>query len=511
MKKHILYILALAACANANAQTEKIEYLPEMVSVTEDVLTVELKSTDTPVKVESRHAITDEKENTLGFKLIGTKGKVDIPSVSSYSFKYDGESNVEVDNADIFVRMFDVAEYSANVLLQKNVELFGDYYKTNYGFYISKNPEEEATNELHWNLYTISGTGEDAISNLLKNGACVDVQAYSGGEKVAKLIDLENNTTYYVRPYVNITTPDGPGKMFGGTETFTTPYTVWVVINNETYYRSKFYDYNSTDALLSKDAVDAFCKKYADRVGEGEISRQIVIKSWIDFLAKNPDLMETMKALNSTKKEECTDGIAYLVSAVPVEYEAVLLEDMLSGTVVTDFDASLNEETDVTGWSQPWASAGYGEHKWVETDSNPYGGYYLLEPYSDTSTAKYAFELPKLFVPGKYNIYITFAQGIGEEDVQKNKFTAFAYEYDMNLGGYLYPGNQLIAEDEHADGRNIIIDTTNGCDTICLTADLAGKIIIQLQPGGKTAELRQGIYTKTMRIAEIKVVPAETK
>lgn len=489
MKKHIfIYIMALMASAtNANAQTEKIVYLPDMVSVTEDTIFVELKDTNAVVTATSHHTEYDEKDQALAFRMMGGKGKVSIGDIG----------DIEVDNTDIFAHMHNINEYSADVYMKFNTRVYGE--DANYGFIFSMKPMAEPTHEAEWHTGTLYYRGE--MANLM-NGDVVDVKAIYYDAEIAKLTGLKYNSTYYVRPYVVVKTIRGNKRMYGGEECFTTLRTL------KAFYANENYGVDRCELVLSSGAIESFYTKYANRISvEASIAYPVIASNWAEYMILHQDMKNDVKKMNSTSQIECTDGTVYVSSIVPDSYAEGFLHYMLNEDKIIDPVESFYYETYANGKPTEVSSESFSDETgWVTTDTNPYGGYFCCKPTAPIGSAKYSFKLPS-FLPGKYMISVTFAPGIGEEDVQSNKISTELYSFNEERDWY--DSSRVLCDEAHADGNNAITNTSEGCDTVTYTTDLAGQHFLKITPGGKSSEIKNGVYTKEVRIAEIKVTPVE--
>lgn len=265
---------------------------------------------------------------------------------------------------------------------------------------------------------------------------------------------------------------------------------------------------------------------------------------------------------NWTDTVACSNGTAYIMN----DYPFSVTEQFFNIRRITPTETYVNRETDAAGKTQPWATAGSTERFYLygnslqpldiiatmdEEDKNGVTvaqldtlpgnpalkqvQFIYCQPSASTATAKYSIELPNTLA-GTYDIKMVtvpiWAKNgymIGTPNNTRYKFTAFIFERNngeeavaQEVGKYGNSGVQLVADEAHADGKNILSRNFDDemhvlySDTISLGEytfkscyygmDEPG-VILQLQPGGKTAELRNNVFTKDMLISKIILTP----
>lgn len=274
---------------------------------------------------------------------------------------------------------------------------------------------------------------------------------------------------------------------------------------------------------------------------------------------------------NRADSLKCSNGIIYYMNDYPMS----VTEQFFNLKRITPTNAYVNRKTSPNGSAQPYATEGskqtfytyrqvyypYKIHTVLEDTVISKTTYQKVnpdsidtipgvvpstmqitwldcEPTSNTSAAKYAFELPNT-LSGKYNIKIVtvpfwakngFVAGVPNNTLYK--FTAELFQKQNGeeaivgkIGEY-GSSEPIVAVDGHADGKNIISKNfdENGMLLYSDTIDLGDHVfnscyygmdepgvILRLTPGGKTAELKAdkspAVYTKELLLSKIILTP----
>lgn len=461
--------------------------------------TIEVEMNDGKIqKFESNESVT--------FSFLGTKGTVQVPVDPQWS--YGGKEAMETDNVDIYARIYNLGAYSATVYLGCS-----NQFPKPDGFVISKTQNAEP--DVVITSYDLFRNG---LSPLREDKTVEVVNSDDTNSYTCTLSHLGYNTTYYLRPYVMIPNASGENlRMYGEELKFSTPKTVYAALDNEPETAGG-YCWLANGVVVSKIGLKAIYDAHAQELrGDSASIMNGIVCDMTRTLSEND-----AAALPVAKTIECVDGTIKLVNTIPAAIMDKVWKYMNSGVTYAPEEFIVNRDVQAGSTkAEAWAS-----DKIMEKDSIvsctpdeglPHNAYMLFEPVSSSSNPLVSIEIQKSLLALKYRIDVTFAPAETRVDEEgqaasvPNRLNVEWY-YTDGYGKYSSRGVALSADEAHTEGRFVIAGKLGECDTASfeITPDqTTGKSIIKLSANITSTQFKNKIYTRTLRIAEIKVTPIE--
>lgn len=440
--------------------------------------------------------------NTNSFSFIGGKGGVNNPITGIYSTE---------ENQDLYVWIEELNTYSAAVKLGFSENVFGFS-----GYCLSKKPNAQVSDNViealqssslpPYYLYyeNIVGARFDLHNRPLDEDVDYVLTSMDSPFFYASLEGLEYMTTYYVRPYVI----HGGFIMYGGEKSFTTPRTIAGVLENETTIGEWYYYDAETGVVLTNKAM-------LQLIGYAEMPNKN-LQAGIAQDLKNyltEDKLIQLKAA-SNNNIECVDGRLYLVDDVSSGIISSFQEYYYSHFIAFSPLQYVNKDNDWIG--NPLYTQNVGVTNLIECDESwsvPYNSCVEFVPTGSSVNPKIAINIPKYLFPRTYSIYAVFVHP--EDDPRGYRFYTYMWEKQTDdEGNIVYPslGTHLVPPEGAglSEGNYYMTNPQNRVDTLFIgnyTFNGAPNSMIQFYTQITSRQTLE--YNRTMRIAQIYLVPTE--
>lgn len=339
---------------------------------------------------------------------------------------------------------------------------------------------------------------------------------------------LELGKTYYVRPFAALyynkdpQDPDVANRVYhttfyGEEQNFRVPDCIgdhyWVYDEIRGSYHAEFFP---NDTVATHAAWEVFSTQHA-----GEV---------LDAINANPRFYLPLGALfnefkateagasMTVRAETYDDGTVYFVDQVPDAFydyvEAYYQqENTICERVYQHLIDYVNTVTNSSG-SVYTRNVPLPLNQIENVDASwniPGDSYLYVTPINSTAQPYVGFELPH-FVPGKYKILITMAPETTVENNEENASLFIPSKFRINLfepsvDDAYYPSAPTLTFTD-TEGNKDFVNPADQVSTIELEHEFtASCAILQLQSYVLTREQRAYIYTRNLRIAEIRLVP----
>ena len=464
---------------------------------------------------------------TFSVEMLNDEGGTEIQNISSFdkiSFNFIGgrgtvyneftKQYTEEENQDLYGVSY-VTSYNSALIKAMPSEATR-MYGSNFGYCISKSPHPQVSEDIvdvpQWvNIFwggMINGYdfyivdfdmmeyNDEQKSYTL---SCRNVPASKmpyGSFYFPDFKNLEYMTTYYVRPFVYLR-----GEiMYGGEMVFTTPRTIEGALLNEPELKEWCYSDEKTHVTLTTKAL----KSLVD--SDEEISRGMqegVKYDLKDFLTD--DMLSTLKA-GSQKTIECTDGILYVVDAIPNDMAADFKEYFNEGVVFSPHELVIpvDEKLPSSGGDVN-VTKNVGEIETIQCDPEwgvPYNTFVRFNASSFTNTY-FGIRIPKYLTPQTYTVYAVVVLPDMEYDTRVYNFRGWIWEQDEN--GW-YPSIGTVLRDQ--EDKNTFESEFVRCDTICLgeyTFNGNPESVIQFATSVTVSARNK--YSYAMSVSQIQIIP----
>ena len=420
---------------------------------------------------------------------------------NSMEISFWGQPIGEEQNGDLTITPIEVKGNSMSFVMKATQwDLF------TRGFYIS---ETEGAWDVDMVTYIGGSTGHAADAELKNDLHCfvIDVDFDDNDECMVTVTGLKANTTYYIKPFVQMSESLTLGTVnefvFGSEKSVTTLWTItdfllaqedWYTdINGITPVQGEFI-------VPSADAWNALCGKYKEFFGEEQSQsvKKSLITEWFRHLT--PAEADMMKAHSVAYYDNCEDGDIYVVNRVCDE----MIPNLLKASSDIDLRNPNCEENNgkplYTKNCEPMmvgCSLSYGIAEYIKT-----------EPTTQSANPNIAFDFPFTLLPNRiYNVSVTIAPNTEDpEDIRPNKFRLSIFN-EGNVAGTKIENPQKTTQD------NIDYDFIYGgskLETFTFQVDThkeeyaTSKI---LQFNSYVTSKQTSEYSRTLRIAKIIVSP----
>lgn len=547
MKKQILYALlvGLASIQTASAQ-ELIEFPDSTVLPLERVIKI------SPSKL-------DDSGETVSYTVdvITAQGKdstiyIDLPLRRSYEFNFWGGTGwvtnqltgktTQEQNQDfygwvesVYIGLGD-CEVNVGVLPSYNLSNSYRIHFDDAGYCISKSPNPTVSDNvikgsdgeidyynnpynnqyrlLRKTFYLKNSFSDNEMSYTLSCGINKNNIFYSRFNRYYNIIPflnlyLENETTYYLRPYIVL----NGITMYGGELSFTTNSAsdtmtgkLSIMKYHNQYYYSHYLD-KSTCLVIEEGKLQTLL---GDKV-------KLTSGAWYDGVRDiveeflTADMLEQIRALSYS--EEYSDGTLYVASDIPEDIVSSFQEH-LDSLLAAEYSFNLTYYDIVTHEEEL-----YGSNERVTKNVSGYDYFWNFDSIygipnnsciyvrnAGTQNPSIGMRISQYLFPQTYDIYAVIVNPYVDTDPRANRFYTYIWEKD-DKGLYPRAGVRMVKEDGY-----YIFETHDStlCDTVYLgsyTFNGNAEPIIQFVSNISSAF--RSDYTYNMGISQIKFVPTK--
>lgn len=354
------------------------------------------------------------------------------------------------------------------------------------GFYLSEQEGE-------WNAQEVINVKDPIVAYQQdqKYRHCFSLTDVNFGneEKYGMTItELSPHTTYYIKPYVIVSTD----TIFGSEKSFTTQWTLSSLAALGVF--GDWYADAETLSLIlpTETAWQALCSKYQYYLGEEPTPsvKKMLTTEWARHLT--PAEANLMKAHSVAHYDDCEEGDVYVVDKV--------CDDMMPNLIKASGDFNLNNP-----------NPDYTRSCMVEkvTCDASYGisgnQYWKTEAYNASVNPQVGYDFPFPLLPNRiYNVSVTIASNTEDiEDTRPNRFNVTTYRKGVSKG-------QKISNPQTIEGGAEYVFVYGGLllETFTFQLDTHNDTYSDvLQLSANVASRQKTEYSRTIRIAKITVSP----
>ena len=340
---------------------------------------------------------------------------------------------------------------------------------------------------------------------------------------------LELGKTYYLRPFAALYYyPDQEKQapedrlyhttFYGEELNVRVPDSIsdhyWIYDENQGKY---YYEYNLSpgDTVVTKEAWSAFGEKHPGEVLQAINDNPFYYKSLDELFGEYKDAAVDVSI--TVRSETYDDGTVYFIEEVPDAFYAYLEayyqeENTMKEMVYQNLIGYMKTEENSMSEGLYTKNAVTSQIKDVDASWNiPSNSYVSAKPTSNATQCSVVLELPH-FVPGKYKIFITMAPETTVENNEENASMFLPSRFRINL---FEPADEYkdypvaaTCRFTDAEGSNTFVVPADAVSTIEQEHEFTvSRAIIQIE--SYVTSRQRSIYSRTLRIAEIRLVPIE--